>query len=69
VNAGTEIAENIKITGTGTEITGTTAAMAGTLHQIGILTEAIGVIGGRARGTAQGRIETAQLQLVDERIT
>jgi len=69
VNAGTEIAENIKITGTGTEITGTIVAMAGTLHQIGILIEAIGVIGGRARGTAQGRIETAQLQLVVERIT
>jgi len=69
VNADTETGENIKITGTGTEITGITAAMAGTLHQIGILTEATGVIGGPARGTAQGRIETGQLQLVDERIT
>lgn len=67
MNGGTEIAENIKITGTG--ITDTTAAMAGTLHQIGILTEATGVIGGLAQGTAQGRTETGQLQLVDVRIT
>jgi len=69
VNAASEIAETIKITETGTEITGTTAAMAGTHHQIGILTEAIGVIGGPAQGTAQGRTETAQLQLADVQIT
>lgn len=67
MNAATEIAETTKITETGTETTGTTAAMAGTLHLIGILTEAIGVIGGLAPGTAQGRTET--VQQVDVQIT
>jgi hypothetical protein len=61
VNGATEIAESIKIIETGTEIIGTTAAMAGTLRPTGILTEAIGVIGGLAQGTAQGRTETVQL--------
>jgi len=69
VNVVTEIAETTKITETGREIIDTIAAMAGTLHQIGILTEAIGVIGGPAQGTAQGRTETAQLQLADVQIT
>jgi len=69
VNAATGIAETTKITETGTEITGTTAAMAGTRHQIGILTEAIGVIGGPVQGTAQGRKETALLQLADVQTT
>jgi len=69
VNAATETAETIKITETGTGITGTTAAMAGTLHQTGILTEAIGVRGGLAQGTAQGRTETVQLELVDVQTT
>ena len=36
VNAGTEIVGNIRIIETGTEIIGTTAAMAGIHHQIGI---------------------------------
>jgi len=69
VNAGTEIVENIRITETGTEITGTTAATAETLHQIGILTEATEVIGDLVQGTAQGRTETVQPQLVVARIT
>ena len=38
MNGGTEIVGNIRITGTGTEIIGTTAAMAGIHHQIGIVT-------------------------------
>ena len=36
MNAGTEIVGNIRIIETGTEIIGTTAAMAGIHHQIGI---------------------------------
>ena len=36
MNGGTEIVGNIRITETGTEIIGTTAAMAGIHHQIGI---------------------------------
>lgn len=69
MNGGTEIVGNIRITETGTEIIGTTAAMAGIHHQIGILTEATEVIGGLAQGTAQGRIETGQLLLVVARTT
>jgi len=59
VNEATEIEEITKITET--ETTGITAAMAGTPRQIGILTEATGVIGGLAPGTAQERTETVHL--------